>query len=64
MHITGTVKDQNDKTYYIVKNSWGNKGLGNDGYIYVSEAYFLLKTISISLHKDGVPKKILKSINL
>ena len=64
MHITGTVKDQNDKTYYIVKNSWGNKGLGNDGYVYVSEAYFLLKTISVSLHKDGVPKKTLKSISL
>ena len=60
MHITGIVKDQNDKTYYIVKNSWGNKGLGNDGYVYVSEAYFLLKTISVSLHKDGIPKKTLK----
>ena len=38
--------------------------LGNDGYVYISEAYFLLKTISVSLHKDGVPKKTLKSISL
>ena len=63
MHITGVVKDQNDKTYYIVKNSWGYKNLGNDGYVYVSEAYFLLKTISVSLHKDGVPKKTLKNLS-
>ena len=64
MHITGIVKDQNDKTYYIAKNSWGNEGLGNDGYVYVSEAYILLKTVSLSLHKDGVPKKTLKKFGL
>ena len=58
MHITGMLKDQNGKMYYKVKNSWGKNGLGNDGYVYMSEAYFKLKTISIMIHKDALPDAI------
>lgn len=60
MHITGIVKDQNENTYYKVKNSWGNDSerVTKGGYIYMSEAYFKLKTISITLHKDAFPKKL------
>jgi len=59
MHITGIVKDQNNKTYYKVKNSWGSTGerIGNGGFIYISKAYFKLKTISILLKRDVLPKK-------
>ncbi|MCD2259086.1 C1 family peptidase [Psychroserpens luteolus] len=58
MHITGMLKDQNGTSYYKVKNSWGKNGLGNDGYIYMSEAYFKLKTISIMVHKDALPSNL------
>ncbi len=66
MHITGTVKDQNGNTYYKVKNSWGTdaKRTKFDGYVYFSEAYVKLKTISITLHKDGVPKNTLDKLGL
>ena len=66
MHITGTVKDQNGKIYYKVKNSWGTdeRYTSHDGYVYFSEAYVALKTISITLHKDGIPKKISKKLGL
>lgn len=62
MHITGIVKDQNGTNYYKVKNSWGKDSdrVSNGGYIYMSEAYFRLKTISIMIHQDGIPKKIKK----
>jgi len=62
MHITGMVKGSDDNLYFLVKNSWGqNLGLENyQGYVLVSENYFKLNTISVMLHKDGVPKKILK----
>ncbi|MGB0883209.1 MAG: C1 family peptidase [Flavobacteriales bacterium] len=57
MHITGLAKDKNGKLYFIVKNSWGTKKLGLEGFeghIFVSEAYFRLNTISITLHKSAL----------
>ncbi|WP_147676832.1 C1 family peptidase [Algibacter pacificus] len=59
MHITGLVKDQNGTMYFKVKNSWGgnSKRVANNGFIYMSEAYFKLKMISVTLHKNVVDKK-------
>jgi bleomycin hydrolase len=53
MHITGLLTDQNGTRYFKVKNSWGSANYCG-GYLYVSEAYFRLKTISIMLHKNGL----------
>jgi bleomycin hydrolase len=66
MHITGTVKDQNGNTYYKVKNSWGTdeKRNTNGGYVYFSEAYMRLKTISVTLHKDAVPNATARKMDL
>ena len=65
MHITGKVEDQKGNNYYKVKNSWGSdeKTTKYGGYVYFSDAYIRLKTISITLHKDGVPRNILKKLN-
>lgn len=57
MHIVGTAKDQKGTKYYIIKNSWGQVG-PYKGLIYMSEAYFKLKTVAILLHKDGIPKDV------
>ncbi len=66
MHITGKVEDQNGNTYYMVKNSWGTnpERTAHDGYVYFSEAYMRLKTISITLHKDAVTTGIAKKLSL
>lgn len=60
MHITGLLKDQNGTRYYKVKNSWGTNPdrTTNNGYVYFSESYMRLKTISIMIHKDAIPKSI------
>jgi len=54
MHLIGNAKGSDGNDYYIIKNSWGKKG-PFEGYLYMSEAYAKMKTISITLHKDGLP---------
>lgn len=64
MLIVGKAQDQNGNIYYKVKNSWGTNEHVYDGYLYASKPYLASRTISICLHKDGVPKKIMKNLDL
>lgn len=63
MHIVGQYKDQNGTKYFLVKNSWGT-GNYPEGYLYVSESYFKLKTISVYLHKDALSSSLSKKLML
>lgn len=61
MQIFGIAHDQNGKKYYMVKNSWGSgERFDYRGIWYVSEAYMRYKTNDILVHRDAVPKRILK----
>lgn len=62
MVIVGKARDQEGTLYYKVKNSWNTNQL-YDGYIYVSEAYFLGKTIDICVNRDAIPSHILNRIS-
>ena len=57
MVIVGTAQDQEGNRYYKVKNSW-NTNQVYDGYLYVSEPYFLEKTLSVLVNKDALPKNV------
>lgn len=57
MEIVGIAEDQEGNRYYKVKNSWDTNQIYG-GYIYVSEPYFLAKTLDIYVHKDAVPQSI------
>lgn len=59
MEIVGIAEDQDGNRYYKVKNSWDDNQVYG-GFIYVSEPFFLAKTMSILVHKDAVPKAISK----
>ncbi len=61
MEIVGTARDRKGNRYYKVKNSW-DTNQKYDGFFYVSEPYFLAKTLSILVHKDAIPKAIAKKI--
>ena len=63
MLIVGTAKDQNDNSYYKVKNSWGDYN-DFDGFFFASKPYVKYKTMSIMVHKDAIPKNIRKKLNL
>ena len=63
MVIYGTAKDQNGTKYYLVKNSWGidNK---YKGIWYASDSFVKHKTINIVVHKNAIPKEILKKLEI
>lgn len=63
MLIYGLAKDQNGKQYFMVKNSWGMSGKYK-GFWYASEAFVAYKTMNIVVHKNAIPKEILKKLNL
>jgi bleomycin hydrolase len=63
MHITGTATDQNGNKFYFVKNSWGTEN-PYKGYIYVSEAYFRLRTTVIFLNKNAIPEVTRKKLGI
>jgi len=63
MEIVGTAVDQKGNRYYKVKNSW-DTNQKYDGFLYVSEPFFLAKTINLLVNKKAVPDAIAKKINL
>lgn len=63
MVIFGTAKDQNGTKYYLVKNSWGTDSKYK-GIWYASDSFVLDKTIDILVHKDAIPKDILKKLGI
>lgn len=62
MTIVGIATDQEGNRYYKVKNSWDTNQIYG-GYFYVSEPYFLDKTLGIMVNKEAVPSKISAKFN-
>lgn len=62
MHVTGLVEDQNGTPYFKVKNSWG-KSNDCQGFLYASMPYVAYKTINILIHKNALPKSLLKTLS-
>ncbi len=56
MHIIGIARNNKGKEFYIVKNSSDYADCG--GYLYMSKDYFGLKTISVMVNKNAIPKEI------
>ena len=54
MAMIGIAHDKEGKKYYICKNSWG-KMPPYDGYVYLSEDYVRMKTITIILPTAALP---------
>lgn len=61
MVIVGRAVDQKGNKYYKVQNSWDTNQI-YDGFIYVSEPYFLAKTLDIMVNKKAVPADIMKKL--
>ncbi len=64
MHLTGLARDKNNAVFYLTKNSWGTEGNKFGGYLYMSKWYVQLKTVAIMVHKDAIPKDLIKKLKL
>lgn len=62
MHIVGVAKDKKGNNFLILKNTWG-KSRGKNGYWYLSENYFRLRTISVTANKYAIPTEVSEKIN-
>lgn len=63
MVIVGKAVDQDGNKYYKVKNSWDTNQI-YDGFFYVSEPYFLAKTIDILVNREAIPSDIAKRMKI
>lgn len=63
MVIVGVAEDVDGNRYYKVQNSWtDNQKYG--GFLYVSEPYFMAKTLSLMVNKNAIPQDIKKKTNI
>ncbi len=57
MHLVGIEKSAGGKTFFLVKNSWGEIG-PYKGLIHVSKTYFAINTVSLVVPKDALDSKL------
>jgi bleomycin hydrolase len=63
MHLVGLDQSSNGKTFFKVKNSWGEVGPFK-GYIEVSEPYFAINTITLIVPKAALSGALKKKLNI
>ncbi len=63
MHVVGVAIDQNNKKFFLIKNSWGTDRKYK-GFHYVSESYFKLHTICIALNKNALSDEMKNKLGI
>jgi len=64
MHLTALFKNEKGNYFYLTKNSWGESSNDYDGFLYMSDAFLRKGTVAIMVHRDAIPKKLLKKLDL
>jgi bleomycin hydrolase len=58
LHIIGLAVDENGKSWFYLKNSWGTWRNTLNGLLYMNVNYFKLKTVILFVNKRGLPTEL------
>ena len=64
LQIAGIGRDENNKKWYYLKNSWGTYFSKYDGYLYMEENYFRLKTVILFVNKQALPQSLKEKLGI
>ncbi|MDZ4794798.1 MAG: C1 family peptidase [Bacteroidota bacterium] len=64
LQVAGAGKDENNKRWYYMKNSWGSFLSKYGGYLYMEENYFRLKTVILFVNKNAIPQNLKEKLGI
>ena len=64
LHLVAAGRDENNKKWYYLKNSWGIWFSKYKGFLYMDEPYFKMNTIILMVNKQALPVTLRQKLNL
>ncbi len=64
MHIVKKTVDREGRTWYYIKNSWGNYSNPLNGFLFMRDDYFRIRTDAIFVNKNAIDPGIRKRLNI
>ena len=64
LHLVGIGRDENNREWYYMKNSWGIWFNPFNGYMYMAEDYFKLKTVILMVNKAALPNSLKNKLGI
>jgi bleomycin hydrolase len=64
LHLVAGGRDENNKKWYYLKNSWGTWFSKFKGYLYMNETYFKMNSVILMMNKQALPIGLKKKLNL
>lgn len=58
LHLAGIGRDEHNRKWYYMKNSWGTWFSKFKGYLFMEENYFKLNTVILMVNKKGLPQSL------
>ena len=58
LHLVGMGRDNKNKKWYYLKNSWGTLYSRYKGFLFMDENYFKLNTITMMVNKQALPQSL------
>ncbi len=63
LHLIGIGRDDKNKKWYYLKNSWGVLYSKYNGFLFMDENYFKLNTVIMMVNKEALPKNLKDKLN-